>query len=144
MLKQSSTRTSASLCGTLEVRPGNPCCQAIAAHGGRRASCFAGQDKIRPLWRHYYQNTQGVIFVVDSNDRERIEDAKAELGRMLNEPELSSAVLLVFSNKQASADEECCAARRLENPFPCFAGSAKGDACSGGCREAWPACAPWP
>ena len=31
-----------------------------------------GQDKIRPLWRHYYQNTQGIIFVVDSNDRERI------------------------------------------------------------------------
>ena len=28
-----------------------------------------GQDKIRPLWRHYYQNTQGLIFVVDSNDR---------------------------------------------------------------------------
>merc|ERR1719242_2294963 len=33
-----------------------------------------GQDKIRPLWRHYYQNTQGIIFV-DSNDRERIGNA---------------------------------------------------------------------
>lgn len=32
-----------------------------------------GQDKIRPLWRHYYQNTQGLIFVVDSNDRDRID-----------------------------------------------------------------------
>jgi len=31
-----------------------------------------GQDKIRPLWRHYYQNTQGIIFVVDSNDRDRV------------------------------------------------------------------------
>jgi len=31
-----------------------------------------GQDKIRPLWRHYFQNTDGLIFVVDSNDRERI------------------------------------------------------------------------
>ena len=59
-----------------------------------------GQDKIRPLWRHYYQNTQGLIFVVDSNDRERAEDAREELHRMLNEPELSSAVLLVFANKQ--------------------------------------------
>ena len=37
-----------------------------------------GQDKIRPLWRHYYQNTQGLIFVVDSNDRERAEDARIE------------------------------------------------------------------
>jgi small GTP-binding protein len=41
-----------------------------------------GQDKIRPLWRHYYQNTQGLIFVVDSNDRDRIEDAKEELTKM--------------------------------------------------------------
>ena len=36
-----------------------------------------GQDKIRLLWRHYYQNTQGLIFVVDSNDRDRIDDARA-------------------------------------------------------------------
>ena len=42
-----------------------------------------GQDKIRPLWRHYYNNTNGLIFVVDSNDRERVEDAKDELFRML-------------------------------------------------------------
>merc|ERR1712232_851476 len=38
-----------------------------------------GQDKIRALWRHYYQNTQGVIFVVDSNDRDRVGEARAEL-----------------------------------------------------------------
>ncbi len=56
--------------------------------------------QIRPLWRHYYQNTQGLIFVVDSNDKERVEDAREELHRMLNEPELSEAVLLVFANKQ--------------------------------------------
>lgn len=59
-----------------------------------------GQDKIRPLWRHYYQNTQGIIFVVDSNDRERISEAKAELDRMLSEEELRDAYLLVFANKQ--------------------------------------------
>jgi ADP-ribosylation factor protein 1 len=28
-----------------------------------------GQDKIRALWRHYYVGCDGVIFVVDSNDR---------------------------------------------------------------------------
>ena len=59
-----------------------------------------GQDKIRPLWRHYFQNTQGLIFVVDSNDRERIAEARDELMRMLNEDELRDAVLLVFANKQ--------------------------------------------
>merc|ERR1712232_353856 len=59
-----------------------------------------GQTKIRPLWRHYYQNTQGLIFVVDSNDRDRIEAARDELHKMLNEDDLRDAVLLVFANKQ--------------------------------------------
>jgi len=59
-----------------------------------------GQDKIRPLWRHYFQNTQGLIFVVDSNDTERIGEARDELSRMLSEDELRDAVLLVFANKQ--------------------------------------------
>ncbi|XP_067930267.1 ADP-ribosylation factor 4 [Watersipora subatra] len=59
-----------------------------------------GQDKIRPLWRHYFQNTQGLIFVVDSNDRERIEEAKSELERMLNEDDLRDSTLLIFANKQ--------------------------------------------
>merc|ERR1712184_6406 len=59
-----------------------------------------GQDKIRPLWRHYFQNTQGLIFVVDSNDRERISEARDELMRMLAEDELREAVLLIFANKQ--------------------------------------------
>lgn len=59
-----------------------------------------GQDKIRPLWRHYFQKTQGLIYVVDSNDRDRIEEAEEELQKMLNEEELRDAVLLVFANKQ--------------------------------------------
>eukprot|EP00999_Lentomonas_sp_LEN2_P000551 NODE_1551_length_816_cov_392.370102_g1503_i0.p2 GENE.NODE_1551_length_816_cov_392.370102_g1503_i0~~NODE_1551_length_816_cov_392.370102_g1503_i0.p2 ORF type:complete len:183 (+),score=50.96 NODE_1551_length_816_cov_392.370102_g1503_i0:61-609(+) len=59
-----------------------------------------GQDKLRPLWRHYFQNTNGVIFVVDSNDRERAGQARDELQKMLSEEELRDAVLLVFANKQ--------------------------------------------
>ncbi|KAG9273007.1 ADP-ribosylation factor 4 [Astyanax mexicanus] len=59
-----------------------------------------GQDKIRPLWRHYFQNTQGLIFVVDSNDRERVQESAEELSKMLQEDELRDAVLLVFANKQ--------------------------------------------
>lgn len=59
-----------------------------------------GQDRIRPLWRHYYNNTQGIIFVVDSNDRDRISIARDELNRMLNEDELRDSILLVLANKQ--------------------------------------------
>merc|ERR1711990_1407405 len=61
---------------------------------------IGGQDKIRKLWRYYYANTQGLIFVIDSNDRDRIEDARQELLQMLNEDEMRDAVLLVFANKQ--------------------------------------------
>lgn len=42
----------------------------------------------------------GLIFVVDSNDRERVGEAREELNRMLNEDELRDAILLVFANKQ--------------------------------------------
>ena len=41
-----------------------------------------------------------MIFVVDSNDRERIAEARDELNRMLAEDELREAVVLVFANKQ--------------------------------------------
>ncbi|XP_048336941.1 uncharacterized protein LOC107407003 [Ziziphus jujuba] len=59
-----------------------------------------GRDKIRPLWRQHFQNAQGLIFVVDSNDRERVAEARNELHRILNEKELSNVILLVFANKQ--------------------------------------------
>ena len=41
-----------------------------------------------------------MIFVIDSNDRERVQEAREELSRMLNEDELRDAILLVFANKQ--------------------------------------------
>ena len=63
---------------------------------------MGGQDKIQHLWCHYFQSTQGLIFVVDSNNRERVNEAREELMRMLAEDEdkLRDAVLLVFANKQ--------------------------------------------
>lgn len=59
-----------------------------------------GQDKIRPLWRHYFSGTQGLIFVIDSNDRNRIDEARQELHRIILDREMKEALLLVFANKQ--------------------------------------------
>ncbi|KAJ7774693.1 ADP-ribosylation factor family-domain-containing protein [Mycena olivaceomarginata] len=59
---------------------------------------FGGQGRIRSLWKHYFQNTQGIIFVVNCNDQERVAEAREELQRMLNEDELRDALLLVFAN----------------------------------------------
>lgn len=47
-----------------------------------------------------FQNTQGIIYVVDSNDRDRVDEAREELMCMLQEDELRDASLLVFANKQ--------------------------------------------
>ena len=59
-----------------------------------------GQDRIRALWRHYFHNTQGLIFVVDSNDVARTDEARDELHKLLEEDELRDAILLVYANKQ--------------------------------------------
>ncbi|MES1912774.1 MAG: ADP-ribosylation factor 1 [Cercozoa sp. M6MM] len=67
-----------------------------------------GQDKIRPLWRHYYQNTDAIIFVVDSADSERLDQSSSdhersaaeELHSLLLADELQDASLLVLANKQ--------------------------------------------
>ncbi|BFY99158.1 hypothetical protein BsWGS_02199 [Bradybaena similaris] len=59
-----------------------------------------GQHKIRPLWRHYYFNTQAVIYVVDSSNRERLDEAQSELVKLVQEKELKEASLLIFANKQ--------------------------------------------
>ena len=59
-----------------------------------------GQTKIRPLWQHYFENSDAVIFVVDSQDRGRLAEAKEELDGVLNDDRLRNATLLVFNNKQ--------------------------------------------
>ncbi|KAL5167915.1 Protein EXPORTIN 1A [Glycine soja] len=59
-----------------------------------------GQEKLRPLWRHYFNNTDGLIYVVDSLDRERIGKAKQEFQTIINDPFMLNSVILVFANKQ--------------------------------------------
>eukprot|EP01017_Pseudomicrothorax_dubius_P036085 TRINITY_DN5132_c0_g1_i3.p1 TRINITY_DN5132_c0_g1~~TRINITY_DN5132_c0_g1_i3.p1 ORF type:complete len:180 (-),score=29.10 TRINITY_DN5132_c0_g1_i3:158-697(-) len=59
-----------------------------------------GQEQIRRLWSHYYANTDGVIFIIDSADDERIDLARDEIHNMMNSEELSKAHLLVLANKQ--------------------------------------------
>ncbi|NXN74196.1 ARF5 factor, partial [Himantopus himantopus] len=66
-----------------------------------------GQDKIRPLWRHYFQNTQvrgvrgGINFISCDGATLRQRPAQpSPLSPQLQEDELRDAVLLVFANKQ--------------------------------------------
>ncbi|MBZ3880505.1 Beta-tectorin, partial [Sciurus carolinensis] len=59
-----------------------------------------GQDKVRPLWRHYFQSAQGLTFVVDSYGHERIQEGAQVQQKVLEEEELQDAGLLLFANKQ--------------------------------------------
>jgi ADP-ribosylation factor protein 1 len=61
---------------------------------------IGGQDRLRPLWRHYYENTNGVIFVLDSADDARMKIARDEIHKMMEDPLLAEAKLVVFANKQ--------------------------------------------
>ena len=55
---------------------------------------------MRPYWRCYYQDTNAVVYVIDSADRERLDVARQELELMLQEEELRGAPVLVLANKQ--------------------------------------------
>ena len=60
---------------------------------------LGGQSGLRPYWRCYYQDTNAVIFVVDSSDRERLKFSREELEIMLGEEELKGVPVLVLANK---------------------------------------------
>ena len=59
-----------------------------------------GQEKIRPLWRHYYKDCECLIFVVDSADHERMDEARAELYGIVDAPEMTGVPVVVIVNKQ--------------------------------------------
>ncbi|RXG59497.1 ADP-ribosylation factor, partial [Armadillidium vulgare] len=59
-----------------------------------------GDEKIRPLQRHYFNGTQGLIYVIDSNDPSRLDRVREELNYMLDCEELRDCPVLVFANKQ--------------------------------------------
>ena len=51
------------------------------------------------LWKHYFDNVHGLVFVIDSTDKSRIYKAKAELMRVANDPALKTVPTLLMFNK---------------------------------------------
>ena len=78
-----------------------------------------GQKTIRAYWRNYFEQTDGLIWVVDSADRRRLRDCKAELTELLGAEKLAGASVLIFANKQdlqgALSSEEIAEALELKN-----------------------------
>eukprot|EP01029_Cantina_marsupialis_P005157 TRINITY_DN1552_c0_g2_i1.p1 TRINITY_DN1552_c0_g2~~TRINITY_DN1552_c0_g2_i1.p1 ORF type:complete len:181 (-),score=61.50 TRINITY_DN1552_c0_g2_i1:130-672(-) len=61
---------------------------------------IGGQDILRRLWRYYYSGNHALIFIIDSTDPERLELAKEELWKLLEEDELKQCCVLVYANKR--------------------------------------------
>ncbi|KAK2542508.1 Arl4a [Columba livia] len=59
-----------------------------------------GQEKLRPLWKSYTRCTDGIVFVVDSVDVERMEEAKTELHKITRISENQGVPVLIIANKQ--------------------------------------------
>jgi ADP-ribosylation factor-like protein 3 len=72
------------------------------AHEGFKLNVWdiGGQKTIRPYWRNYYDNTDALVYVIDSSDKRRMEECGAELSELLSEEKLAGVPLLVFANKQ--------------------------------------------
>lgn len=61
---------------------------------------IGGQESLRQGWSAYYCNTEFVILVIDSTDRERLKISKDELWQMLKHEDLKKASILIYANKQ--------------------------------------------
>ncbi|KAL1815507.1 hypothetical protein DCAR_0519773 [Daucus carota subsp. sativus] len=77
-----------------------------------------GQKTIRSYWRNYFEQTDGLVWVVDSSDLRRLDDCKFELDNLLKEERLSGSSLLILANKQdiqgALSPEEIAKVLNLE------------------------------
>jgi Arf/Sar family protein len=71
-----------------------------------------GQEKLRPLWKHYFSDTDALIYVVDCQDRDRVDRAGEEFRSIAGDPLMRNAAILVLANKQdmpgALAPRELC------------------------------------
>lgn len=54
---------------------------------------------MRPYWRCYYQDTNAVVYVIDSADKDRLDVSRQELELMLQEEELRGVPVLILANK---------------------------------------------
>ena len=77
-----------------------------------------GQPKLRPLWKHYYLNTQAVVFVIDSSNQERLDEAQNELVKLIAEKELRDAFILILLNKQDL--ENCITIEEITDKFSLY------------------------
>ena len=61
---------------------------------------LGGQESTRSVWDVYYMNTDAVVYVIDSQDDEYFEESKSQFHKLILNPTLKNATILIFANKQ--------------------------------------------
>ncbi|GLD67281.1 ADP-ribosylation factor-like protein 3 [Lates japonicus] len=75
--------------------------KSVASHGMKlNVWDIGGQRKIRPFWKKYLENTDLLIYVIDSADKKRFEETGLELSELIDEENLKGVPVLIFANKQ--------------------------------------------
>ncbi|XP_006000618.1 ADP-ribosylation factor-like protein 11 [Latimeria chalumnae] len=59
-----------------------------------------GQDKLRPSWKYYTDDTDALIFVVDSTEEVKLLEAEKELKNILDNVNIRGIPFLILANKQ--------------------------------------------
>ncbi|NWU60278.1 AR13A protein, partial [Pterocles burchelli] len=62
-----------------------------------------GGQRSRSTWRSHYSAAHGLLFVLDSSDLARMDEARKVLSRVLSHPDVSGKPLLLLANKQDAA-----------------------------------------
>ena len=85
---------------------------------------IGGQDKLRGIWKFYIKNCEGLFYVVDSSDRERIELARNELYNLLDFEDMKKIPVIVIANKQDIESsmslieiEKAMKLQEIQNPY---------------------------
>uniref|UniRef100_A0A8C2HRW5 ADP-ribosylation factor-like protein 6 n=1 Tax=Cyprinus carpio TaxID=7962 RepID=A0A8C2HRW5_CYPCA len=75
--------------------------KSVASHGMKlNVWDIGGQKKIRPFWKKYLENTDLLVYVIDSADKKRFEETGLELSELIDEENLTGDPILIFANKQ--------------------------------------------
>jgi len=88
---------------------------------------IGGQDKLRGIWKFYIKNCEGLFYVVDSSDRERIELARNELYSLLDFEDMKKIPVIIIANKQdietsmsLSEIENFMRLAEIQNPYQLY------------------------
>ncbi|XP_076159303.1 ADP-ribosylation factor-like protein 13B isoform X1 [Alosa pseudoharengus] len=61
---------------------------------------LGGGKRIRGIWKNYYSESYGVVFVVDSSDTQRLQETRDTMEEVLRHPRIAGKPVLVLANKQ--------------------------------------------